>query len=252
MYCTIYVDDFLIFTKDRQLKQKLKAYLCEQFKMKDLDPSVRLGKSMGPNGPEEEAEMKKVPFKEAVGCLSFAAQVTRPDISYAVNAVSQFCSNTGRQHWEAVKKIISFLKGTTTKKLEYSKRGSSELVGFSDADWGGDPDNRMSTTGYVFTMQGGAISWNVKKQPTVALSSCEAEYMTLSRTIQEAMWWTNLRSQIFEEEPVRQPRSNQHRWKQSVQPPNEAREHSLPLRARESEGRSDEGEVHPDDGSTGL
>ncbi|XP_055603735.1 uncharacterized protein LOC129751963 [Uranotaenia lowii] len=166
------------------------------------DPSVRLGKSMGPNGPEEEAEMKKVPFKEAVGCLSFTAQVTRPDISYAVNAVSQFCSNPGRQHWEAVKKIIRYLKGTTTNKLEYSKRGSSELVGFSDADWGGDPDNRRSTTGYVFTMQGGAISWNVKKQPTVALSSCEAEYMALSRTIQEAMWWTNLRSQIFEEEPV--------------------------------------------------
>ncbi|XP_055605733.1 uncharacterized protein LOC129753909 [Uranotaenia lowii] len=122
------------------------------------DPSVRLGKSMGPNGPEEEAEMKKVPFKEAVGSLSFAAQVTRPDISFAVNAVSQFAGV------------------------------SSELVGFSDADWGGDPDNRRSTTGYVFTMQGGAVSWNVKKQLTVALSSCEAEYMALSRTIQEAMW----------------------------------------------------------------
>ncbi|XP_055605732.1 uncharacterized protein LOC129753907 [Uranotaenia lowii] len=148
------------------------------------DPSVRLGKSMGPNGPEEEAEMKKVPFKEAVGSLSFAPQVTRPDISFAVNAVSQFGSNPGRQHWEAVKKIIRYLKGTTTNKLEYSKRGSSELVGFSDADWGGDPDNRRSTTGYVFTMQGGAVSWNVKKQLTVALSSCEAEYM------------------IFEEEPV--------------------------------------------------
>lgn len=51
-------------------------------------------------------------------------------------------------------------------------------------------------------MQGGAISWNVKKQPTVALSSCEAEYMALSRAIQEAMWWNNLRSQIFTEQPV--------------------------------------------------
>ncbi|XP_055605697.1 uncharacterized protein LOC129753872 [Uranotaenia lowii] len=141
--------------------------------------------------------MKKLPFKEAVGCLSFAAQVTRPDVSYVVNAVSQFCSKPGRQHWEAIKKIIRYLKSTTTKKLEYSKHGSSELVGFGDADWGGDPD-----TGYVFTMQGGAISWNVKKQPTVALSSCEAECMALSRTIQETMWWTNLRSQIFEEESV--------------------------------------------------
>ncbi|XP_055632926.1 uncharacterized protein LOC129773354 [Toxorhynchites rutilus septentrionalis] len=144
--------------------------------------------------------MKKITFKEAVGCLTFVAQVTRSDIAFAMNAVSQFSACPGRQHWEAVKKIIRYLKGTSTKKLEYSKQGSTELVGYSDADWGGDTDTRKSTTGYVFTLQGGAISWNVKKQPTVALSSCEAEYMALLRTIQEAMWWNNLQSQIFEEQ----------------------------------------------------
>lgn len=249
MFVTIYVDDFLIFTNDRNLKRKLKAYLSKHFKMKDLgeakyclgiritrrraegklwldqqayveeviqrfgmadsnpvatpaDPSIRLSKTMGPKNEEEANEMKKIPFKEAVGCLAFAAQVTRPDIAYAVNAVSQFSANPGRQHWEAAKRIIRYLKGTSTKKLEYSRQESSELVGFSDADWGGDPDNRKSTTGYVFTLQGGAISWNVKKQPTVALSSCEAEYMALSRTIQEAMWWNNLRSQLFKDRSV--------------------------------------------------
>ncbi|XP_065078822.1 uncharacterized protein LOC135701818 [Ochlerotatus camptorhynchus] len=127
------------------------------------DPSLRLDKYMGPRNQNEAEEMKNVPFKEFVECLSFVAQVTRPDIAFAVNAASQFSANPGRQHWEAVKKIIRYLKGTSTKKLEYSKRESSELVGFSDADWGGDPDNRRSTTGYVFTLQGGAISFNVKK-----------------------------------------------------------------------------------------
>ncbi|XP_065075013.1 uncharacterized protein LOC135698808 [Ochlerotatus camptorhynchus] len=147
-------------------------------------------------------EMKSVPYKEAVGCLSFAAQVTRPDIAFAVNVVSQYSANPGRPHWEAVKRIIRYLKGTITKKLEYSTSGPADIVGYSDADWGGDADDRKSTTGYVFMMQGGAISWNVKKQPTVALSSCEAEYMAMSRTIQEAMWWSNLQSQFCEAKPI--------------------------------------------------
>ena len=101
-----------------------------------------------------------------------------------------------------MKRIIRYLKGTTTKKLEYSASGPEEIHGYSDADWGGDADDRKSSTGYVFLVQGGAISWNVKKQPTVALSSCEAEYMAMSRTIQEAMWWSNLRSQFFELKPI--------------------------------------------------
>ncbi|XP_062542059.1 uncharacterized protein LOC134210052 [Armigeres subalbatus] len=157
---------------------------------------------MAPKSQKEIEEMKRIPFKEAVGCLSFVAQITRPDIAYALNAVSQFSSNPGRQHWEAVKKIMRYLKRTSLKKLEYTNHGPRDLVGFSDADWGGDPDNRKSTTGYVFTLQGGAISWNVKKQPTVALSSCKAEYMALSCTIQEPMRWNNSRSQMSEDRPI--------------------------------------------------
>ena len=249
LFVTIYVDDFLIFTNDLNMKQKLKANLNRRFKMKDLgqashclgiritrnredgklwldqqayvedivkrfgmadcypvampaEPSLRLDKTMSPGTKEEAEEMQKVPYKEAVGCLSFAAQVTRPDIAFAVNMVSQFAANPGKQHWEAVKRIFRYLKGTASKKLEYSKEGADQIRGYTDADWGGDPDDRRSTTGYVFTLQGGAISWNVKKQPTVALSSCEAEYMALSRTIQEAMWWNNLRAQMFKVEPV--------------------------------------------------
>ena len=86
--------------------------------------------------------------------------------------------------------------------MQYTKEKNGGLTGYSDADWGGDPDSRRSTSGYVFTMQKAAIAWNVKKQPTVALSSCEAEYMALSRSIQEAMWWSNLRSEFTEVGPV--------------------------------------------------
>lgn len=106
--------------------------------------------------------------------MTYLAQATRPDISYAVHAVSQFSSNPGRRHWEAVKRIFRCLKSTTPNSLRYTKDGHSEVIGYTDADWGGDADTRKSTAGYVFMLQNGAISWNVKKQPTVALSSCEA------------------------------------------------------------------------------
>lgn len=250
LFITIYVDDFFIFTNDTKMKKRLKKFLCNRFRMKDLgqakyclglqitrneergellldqrkyiedvldrfnlanshpvstpfEPSERLDKSMAPKSEEEIEEMKKVPYKEAVGCLQYISQATRPDISYAVNAVSQFSSNPGQKHWAAVKRIFRYLKGTINNKLSFNKKGNDEIIGFTDADWGGDMDTRRSTTGYVFMLQGGAISWNVKRQPTVALSSCEAEYMALSRTIQEAFWWRNMLKQIFGERQIK-------------------------------------------------
>ncbi|XP_055623253.1 uncharacterized protein LOC129766690 [Toxorhynchites rutilus septentrionalis] len=146
--------------------------------------------------------MKKVPFKEVVGSLLYAAQATRPDIAFAVNLVSQFSANPGRQHWEAVKRIMRYLRGTCDEKLMYLKSGDSQLTGYTDADWGGDTDTRKSTTGYVFKKMGGAISWNVKRQSCVALSSCEAEFIALSRTTQEAFWWQQLLRQIDGEQTI--------------------------------------------------
>lgn len=134
---------------------------------------------------------------------------TRPDISYAVNQVSQFNSNPGRTHWNAVKRIMQYLRGTSGKRLSYSKDRCAELVGYTDADWGGDTDTRRSTTGYVFTFMGGAVSWNVKRQPTVALSSCEAEYIALSRTIQEVLWWYYFQTEIFGEHRIQVKCDNQ-------------------------------------------
>lgn len=160
------------------------------------DASLKLDKTMSPSTPEEAEAMKAVPFKEAVGSLLYAAQATRPDIAYAVNMVSQFCSDPGQRHWEAVKRILRYLRGTTEARLEYSANGTSQLTGYTDADWGGDVDTRKSTTGYIFMKMGGAVSWSVKRQATVALSSCEAEFMALSATVQEALWWQQLLEQI--------------------------------------------------------
>ncbi|XP_044741904.1 secreted RxLR effector protein 161-like [Chrysoperla carnea] len=140
--------------------------------------------------------MEKIPYQQAVGSLLYAAQSTRPDIAYAVSLVSRYNNDPGKPHWNAVKRIFRYLKGTINKKIQYSKHENSAIMGFSDADWAGDVDNRKSVTGYVFLSQGGAICWNSKKQPTVALSTTEAEYMALSATVQEALWLRNFMKEL--------------------------------------------------------
>ncbi|XP_058828384.1 uncharacterized protein LOC131688229 [Topomyia yanbarensis] len=87
-------------------------------------------------------------------------------------------------------------------KLQYKKQGNIELVGYTDASWASDLNDRKSTSGYIFMLQGGAIAWCCKRQPTVALSSCEAEYMALAATVQEASWWRGLLAQFGQEKPI--------------------------------------------------
>jgi hypothetical protein len=110
--------------------------------------------------------------------------------------LSRFNNDPGRQHWSAVKRVLRYLRGTSKQKLVYSKNGSVEITGSSDADWAANKDDRRSVTGFVFDLQGGAISWASKRQPTVALSSNEAEYMALAAATQEAMWWKGFANEI--------------------------------------------------------
>lgn len=82
-------------------------------------------------------------------------------------------------------------------KLTYRKDSNDQMLGYCDADWAGDQDERRSTTGYVFVLQGGAISWATRKQPTIALSSTEAEFMSMVAAIQEALWLKRFESELF-------------------------------------------------------
>ena len=110
---------------------------------------------------------------------------TRPDISYAVSRVSQYSTNPNSTHWTAVKRIFRYLAGTQHRGLYYGRHGVGR--GYTDADWGGGED-RKSIGGYAFTLNGAAITWNSKKQATVALSSTEAEYMALTQAVKESIW----------------------------------------------------------------
>ena len=127
-------------------------------------------------------------YQSMVGSLLYAAIATRPDISQAVGAASRYCSQPNEAHLTAVKRILRYLKETVNLGLKYEKSQSGTLTGYSDADWAGDLDDRHSTSGNLFLLAGGPITWLSKKQPTVALSTAEAEYMSLCSATQEAVW----------------------------------------------------------------
>jgi transposase InsO family protein len=142
-----------------------------------------------------KAEMQDVPYKAAVGSLMYVMVATRPDLAFAMSVVSQHMAKCGPKHWAAVKRVMRYLQGSLDAKLVLGGK-SLALVGFCDADWAGDATDRRSTTGYVFMLGGGAISWNSKKQPTIALSTTEAEYMAISQCTREAIWLRQLMSDV--------------------------------------------------------
>lgn len=174
-------------------QERLINEIVRKFKMEDcksaptpLNPSIKLTKAMSPQNEEEHKEMSNIPYRSLVGSLMYLATSTRPDIMHAVSLLSQFNENPGPNHWKAAKRVLRYLKGTKSMKLVF-KRAMEKLVGFADADWGNNADDRCSYTGYFFKLANVAISWSSRKQKSVALSRTEAEYVSLSKAAKEAI-----------------------------------------------------------------
>ncbi|KNZ81205.1 Copia protein [Termitomyces sp. J132] len=135
---------------------------------------------------------------QLLGALMWAQAATRPDLSFAVALLACFQANPGPAHWKALLHVLAYIKGTLDYKIVYSKElgGSIKPTGYVDSDYGGDLDTRRSTTGYVFLMAGGPVSWSSKRQQTVALSTTEAEYMAMMQGSQQALWMHNFLAEI--------------------------------------------------------
>jgi hypothetical protein len=139
-------------------------------------------------------------YQSIVGSLIYAMLGTRPDLTFAVSVVSRFSSNPDKTHMKAVERILRYLHDTADLGLVF--RGTLQpLSGYTDSDWAGDPDTRRSTSGYVFTLGSAAISWSSKRQPTVSLSTCEAEYIGQTNTTKEAIWLQGFLKQINPGDP---------------------------------------------------
>ncbi|KAL0281564.1 UNVERIFIED_CONTAM: hypothetical protein PYX00_002512 [Menopon gallinae] len=224
LIAAVYVDDILLFSKNSKTIRTFIGRLAEVFKLRNLGEAkhclgIEIHRGQGNlkiNQPsyiqavlerfgmsdckpvtspvdvsirleKEKKTSNNLPFRELIGALMWLSVATRPDIAYAVNSLSQFNNCFGRTHWTAAKRILRYLKGTKDVGITYEK-STCGIIGYSDADWGACPIDRRSYTGVVFVLSRGAISWESKKQRTVALSSTEAEYMALTESVKEAIY----------------------------------------------------------------
>ena len=130
-------------------------------------------------------------YRSLVGSLQYLT-ITRPDITYAVNSVSQFMHAPRESHFQAVKRILRYVKGTLHFGLSISSSSHLNISAFSDADWAGCPETSRSTSGYAIFMGDNLISWTSKKQTTVSRSSAESEYRALALTAAEVKWLLNI------------------------------------------------------------
>src|SRR3954468_22300926 len=172
------------------LDKMLKKFNMDQSKKEFLPvlQGVKLSSAQCPTMAEDIEEMRVIPYASAIGSIMYVMLCTRPDVNLAVSLVGRYQSNPGKEHWTAVRNILKYLKRTKEMFLVYG--GDEELVvkGYVDASFDADLDDSKSQTGYVYILNGGAVSWCSCKESVVAGSTCEAEYMAASEAAHEAIW----------------------------------------------------------------
>lgn len=229
----LYVDDMLIFGSNNDMIKSTKRILTSKFDMKDLGVAdVILGikisrtaqglvlsqshyieKILGKfskyiNSPAKtpyDANLhltkntghgiSQIEYARIIGSLMYIANCTRPDIAYSVNRLSRYTSNPGKDHWKAIVRVLGYLKFTQNNGLHFTGY-PAVLEGYSDANWISDTKDSKSTSGFVFTLGGAAISWKSSKQTCIARSTMESEFIALDKAGEEAEWLRNFLEDI--------------------------------------------------------
>ncbi|KNZ77861.1 Copia protein [Termitomyces sp. J132] len=155
-----------------------------------MDPNTKLRRvDQESLSLEEHRAVEKFPYHQLVGCLLYVAISTRPNIAFGVQQLTQYLDSYAIPHWNAAICLVRYLKGTRNLKLHLGGRNPNiKLNGFTDSDWASCPNSRRSLGGSMWSLGTGAISWAIRKQRTVAASSCEAEYMAAFECAQECIW----------------------------------------------------------------
>ena len=179
-----------------------------------MDDRTQYSRSQIPKqGSAEVLQVATFPYREIIGTLLWISNGTWPDIVFAANTLAKFTSNPGLVHWRAALRVLGLLNTTKHYCIRYAQqhfyenitsggymRGrlpiTPDLQCYVDASHAADVDTRRSTTGYIFFISGGPVSWQSRMQTTVALSSMEAEYMAASAATQEALWQARLQQQL--------------------------------------------------------
>lgn len=244
-YLCIYVDDILLASKDRQLLDELMKKISDKFKigycgeisnfcgmLVQRDRNKRILHLSEPMKIEnlletynmKDARDKSTPlqvqlesicdscdvevvteYQRLVGQLLYLSTTVRPDLGHAAAVLSRFMSKPGREHWNAAKNVLRYLKGTKYYGIELGDRRNDDslsmsLEGYCDSDYGTDCETRKSRTGYLFLLNGSLIDWRSQLQPTVATSTAEAEYMSLAECVKKALWYRTFVSEFLDSE----------------------------------------------------
>jgi Reverse transcriptase (RNA-dependent DNA polymerase)/Chromo (CHRromatin Organisation MOdifier) domain len=169
-------------------------------KVKVPAPAARLSKLDVPTTSKDWDDVKDFPYPSVVGSLMYAAVATRPDLMQSVSQLARFMSKWGTPHIKAADQALNFLRGTCKDGIRFTRPdnfdGVLDIYAFSDSDWAGCPDTRRSTTGYLIIICGGPITWKSQQKKTLAMSSCEGEYMSLSEVGKEIVWISNFLTEV--------------------------------------------------------
>lgn len=237
----IYVDDMLIFTKTDALAAIVKKELGIPYKMKDLghahwilgmqierDRACRtitlsqrqyakdilkkhrmsdccpVSTPMATNEKlikVDEPEVNVKVYQSTLGSLMYIMLGTRPNLAFAVGALSKHAACLSKDHWNTLMRVYRYLRHMSRSTLVYDGSSSCSdqgaLVGFTNADWAGDVNGRRSVSGHIFLLSNAAVSWQLKKQTSISQSSTEAEYAALASAAEEALWIRMFLSQIY-------------------------------------------------------
>ncbi|GKA05065.1 hypothetical protein Tco_0684185 [Tanacetum coccineum] len=156
-----------------------------------LHHGIKISKDLCPKTNEELDRMSRVPYASTVGSIMYAMTCTRPDVSFALNMVSRHQQNPGEGHWTFVMNILKFLRNTKDRFLVYGGEEELRVTGYYDASWQTDKDDSRSQSGWVFLLNGGAVTWKSLKQDIVVDSTCESEYIAACEASKESIRMKN-------------------------------------------------------------
>lgn len=237
MVLAIYIDDGLIAAKRSVDIANLLEYLQLKFEIKVFDASIFLGLEICHTGrgihicqrsyakkilerfnmidahpvatpidqsifaviddEQHVSNVVKYPYREAIGSLMYLAVATRPDIAFALGSVSRYMENPKQVHINAIKRLLRYLKGTLDYGIVFDYNERLILAAYSDADYAGDVVTRRSTSGFVFMLGSGAVSWCSQRQKCVSLSTTESEYVAASEAVKELVWLSSLIKELM-------------------------------------------------------